>query len=145
MERKPQTYENHAKYVPTYHMLTFGILLIYLGFTIWRLVRGPSTDTVVAFLLAVALSFMFFHLRTFPLKVQDRLIRLEMRLRLAEVLPDELRPRIDDLTASQLVALRFASDEELPGLVREVLDGKFADRNAIKKAIKSWQPDYLRL
>lgn len=144
MERKPQTYANHAKFVPMYHFVTFLILLINLVWSAWRLFQGPSADTVVGLLLAVALILMFFHLRVFPLKVQDRVIRLEMRLRLAEVLPEDLRPRIGDLTPGQMVALRFAGDDELPGLVRQVLDGKLEGRDAIKKAIGSWQPDYLR-
>jgi hypothetical protein len=144
MERQTQTFENHAKFVPSYHFLTFTILLTNLALAAWRLFRGPSPDTVVALLLAVALVLMFFHLRVFPLKVQDRVIRLEMRLRLAEVLPEDLRPRIRDLTPGQLVALRFAGDAELPGLVRQVLEGKLEGRTAIKKAIKDWQPDYLR-
>jgi len=144
-EKMPQTYENHAKLVPTYHFVAFGILVINLGWSIWALIKAPSDGaTIVALLLAVALLLMFFHMRTFPLSVQDRVIRLEMRLRLAEVLPDDLRPRIGELTRGQLVALRFAGDGELPGLVREVLEGRLTGGRDIKKKIKDWQPDYLR-
>ena len=143
-EKKPQTYENHAKFVPTYHFVAFGILVINLGWSIWALIAAPSGGAVVALLLAVALLLMFFHMRTFPLSVQDRVIRLEMRLRLGEVLPEDLRPRIGELTRGQLVALRFAGDGELPELVREVLEGRLTGASAIKKKIKDWQPDYLR-
>ena len=82
--------------------------------------------------------------RHFALRVQDRVIRLEMRLRLAQLLPADLRPRINELTPKQLVALRFASDEELPDLVRTVLVDRITDGRAIKKMIRNWQGDYLR-
>jgi hypothetical protein len=143
-ERKPQTYENHARFVPTYHFVTFGILVINLGWSIWALIAAPSGGGVVALLLAVALLLLFFHVRIFPLTVQDRVIRLEMRLHLAEVLPDDLRRRIGELTSGQMVALRFAGDGELPDLVRRVLAGEFTSRKAIKQEIKDWQGDYLR-
>lgn len=143
-EKKPQAYENHAKFVPTYHFVAFGILVINLGWSIWALIAAPSGGAVVALLLAVALLLMFFHMRIFPLTVQDRVIRLEMRLRLGEVLPEDLRSRIGELTRGQLVALRFAGDGELPELVREVLEGRLTGAGAIKKKIQDWQPDYLR-
>ena len=76
--------------------------------------------------------------------MQDRVIRLEMHLRLQRLLPADLQPSIPSLTAGQLVALRFASDAELPGLVRKVLDDKIGDRKAIKQMIQNWQPDNLR-
>jgi hypothetical protein len=78
------------------------------------------------------------------LAVQDRVIRLEMRLRLQEVLPADLRPRITDLTRQQFVCLRFASDSELPDLVRQILSGSLKSTGDIKKAVKDWQGDYLR-
>jgi hypothetical protein len=87
---------------------------------------------------------MFVYMRTFPLTVQDRLIRLEMRLRLDRVLPADLKARIPDLTVSHLVALRFASDAELPALVREVLEGKTTRPKDIKQKIRDWQADHLR-
>lgn len=143
-EKKPQTYENHAKIVPSYHIVAFVILVINAGWSIYRLIREPSLDAVVNLLLAAALLLLFFHLRIFPLTVQDRVIRLEMRLRLERILPADLRERIGELSHGQLVALRFASDGELPELVREVLDGNITDRKEIKLKIKDWQPDHLR-
>jgi hypothetical protein len=78
------------------------------------------------------------------LTVQDRIIRLEMQLRMQQVLPPELRARIAEFSVGQLVALRFASDQELPGLAKKVLDEKLEDRKAIKQMVKDWQPDLLR-
>jgi hypothetical protein len=95
-------------------------------------------------LLAAALVVLVFYARLFPLAVQDRLIRLEERLRSERLLPADLRPRIGEFSADQLVALRFASDVELPVLARKVLDEKLTDRKAIKKLIKNWKPDYQR-
>jgi hypothetical protein len=85
-----------------------------------------------------------FFARVFALTVQDRVIRLEMRLRVAEVLPVDLRPRIPEFTVAQLVSLRFASDAELPALARKVLYEKLDNRKAIKQLVKDWQGDYLR-
>jgi hypothetical protein len=82
--------------------------------------------------------------RLFALAVQDRVIRLEERVRYERVLPEELRWRADELTVNQFVALRFASDDELPQLMRKVLDEKLTERKAIKQLIKTWRPDYLR-
>jgi hypothetical protein len=82
--------------------------------------------------------------RLFALTVQDRIIRLEMRLRLAEILPPDLRPRIPEFTVAQLVSMRFACDAELAALARKVLDEKMNDRKAIKQLVKDWQGDYVR-
>jgi hypothetical protein len=112
--------------------------------TAYRAFTRPSWDTAIAALVGVALVLMFFFARIFALRVQDRVIRLEMRLRLREVLPADLVPRIHEFTTGQLVALRFASDAELPGLARRVLDERLQDRKAIKQMIKDWQADHLR-
>jgi len=82
--------------------------------------------------------------RLMALTVQDRVIRLEMRLRLREVLPADLQARIPELTPRQLIGLRFASDAELPQLMRQVLAGSLGNTTEIKKAITQWQGDYLR-
>lgn len=140
----PQSFENHARVIPAYHMVTFGILAANVVWSLYRLATEFSADRVFAFLVAVALVLMAFYARTFALTVQDRVIRLEMRLRLREVLPPAMRPRIDELTVPQLVSLRFASDPELPDLCAKVLDEKIQDRKAIKRLVKNWQGDYLR-
>jgi hypothetical protein len=143
-ERPPQTFANHARYVPLYHFALAGIVILNLGYAIWRVVKNASVGTGLNLLVAVGLSIMYFYMRQFALTVQDRVIRLEMRLRLERLLPTDLKPRIGELTVDQLIALRFASDAELPALARRVLDERIADRTTIKKMISSWNPDYLR-
>jgi hypothetical protein len=94
--------------------------------------------------MALALFLLGLFARLFVLTVLDRVIRLEMRMRLAQILPVDLRPRIAEFTPAQLVSLRFASDAELPALARKVLEDKMTNRKAIKQLIKDWQGDYLR-
>ncbi len=144
MEKKPQTFENHVKYVPTFHMGVFPIFVINLGWAIYRAARSFSGESGVSLLLAVGLVLLFFNTRAMVMTVQDRVIRLEMQLRLERLLPADLKPRIDDFSPGQLVALRFASDAELPELARKVLADGVADRKTIKRMIKVWNPDYLR-
>jgi hypothetical protein len=139
-----QNFENHVKWVPAFHFFVLPVFLLNIFWAIYRLVRGFSAESAVSLVLALAFFVLAFYARIFALAVQDRLIRLEMRLRMQQLLPQELRPRIPDFTVDQLVALRFASDAELPGLCRKVLDGKIADRKAIKKMIQNWQPDLVR-
>ncbi len=143
-ERQPQNFANHRRIVPLYHVGVFGILSINLIDAFVRAVRWPSWQTVLSSLVALALIGIFFYARIFALTVQDRVIRLEMRLRLAEVLPADLRGRIDELTRDQFIGLRFASDAELPDLVREVLTNNIANRDEIKRRVKTWVPDHLR-
>jgi hypothetical protein len=143
-ERKPQTYANHRKVIPVYHLVVFAILLLNIYWTGKNVLHEGSMDTIVPLLVALALLVMFFALRTFPIVVQDRVIRLEVRLRLADLLPDDLKPRIRELSSRQLVALRFAGDGEMPALVRKVLDQKIENGEAIKRLIQDWQPDYMR-
>jgi hypothetical protein len=87
---------------------------------------------------------LMFKVRLYALRVQDRVIRLEERLRLSQLLPESTRARIGELSEGQIIALRFASDVEVPGLVQQTLDGKW-DQKQIKSAIKDWRPDYLRV
>ena len=138
-----QNFENHAKFVPAFHFFILPVFLFNVVWSIYRLVHSFSVESAISLVLALAFLLLAFHARVFALTVQDRLIRLEMRLRMQQLLPQELRPRIPDFTIDQLVALRFASDAELPGLCRKVLDGKIADRKAIKKMIQDWQSDLL--
>jgi hypothetical protein len=139
-----QSFENHAKRVPAFHFFVLPVFALNLVLSIERCVRSFSFDSVVAALVALALLVGALYGRMFALAVQDRVIRLEMRLRMQQVLPVELRGRIPEFTIGQLVALRFASDPELPALARKVLDEKLTDRKAIKKMIQKWEPDYLR-
>jgi hypothetical protein len=144
MADQPQSFENHAKIVPAYHFFTFLLLVINLAWQLYRVVTGFSLDTLVSLVLAVAVIMVMFWGRIFALGVQDRVIRLEERLRLAALAPD-LTPRLDELTTNQIVALRFASDEELPALARKVLDEKLDDRKAIKQMVRNWRPDHARV
>jgi hypothetical protein len=139
-----QNFENHTKLVPAWHFVAAPILLLNLGVSIYNVVKFQSFYNIVLLLLAVALLIVWALSRVFTLTVQDRVIRLEMRLRLAELLSADMRPRIPEFTVAQLVSLRFASDAELPALAKKVLDEKINDRKAIKKMIKNWQPDELR-
>lgn len=142
---KPQSLQNHVRVVPPYHMFVFPVLFLNIGWSIYHIVKvGISFESVLDVLMAVALLLLALYARLFALTVQDRVIRLEMRLRLAEVLPVDLRPRIPEFTVAQLVSMRFASDAELPALARKVLDEKLDNRKAIKQLVKNWQGDYLR-
>ena len=139
-----QSFEHHVKIVPVFHFFILPVFTLNLGWSIYRVSRFFSTATVIALLIAAALVLLAFCGRIFALTVQDRVIRLEMQLRLHNVLPPDLRARIPEFSVGQLVALRFASDAELPELARKVLDEHLAERKAIKKLIRNWQPDLLR-
>jgi Family of unknown function (DUF6526) len=140
----PQSFRNHARIVPAYHV---GVFVPFLANFIWatyRLIGMFSGETFIAFLVSIALLLMFFSLRVQVLTVQDRVIRLEMRLRLRGALPPDLQDHINGLSHKQLVALRFAGDAELPALVREVLAGTLKTQKDIKARVREWQADYLR-
>jgi Family of unknown function (DUF6526) len=140
-----QNLANHTKLVPAFHFYTLGILVINIGWSIWRWYKaGFSIDAFESILVAIALFLVAFYARVFATKVQDRVIRLEERLRCERLLPAELRPRIAEFSADQLVAMRFASDAELAALARKVLDDKLTSRKQIKQQIKTWRPDYHR-
>ena len=141
----PQTYKNHRQFVPPFHIGVLLSLLVNFGWASYRLVQNVSVDNAVSLLLAATLILLALFARAFPIRAQDRLIRLEMRLRMKDVLPMELQPRIKDFTTGQLVALRFASDAELPGLAATVLKDGIVNQNTIKKMIQDWQPDTLRV
>ncbi|HEX3528461.1 MAG TPA: DUF6526 family protein [Thermoanaerobaculia bacterium] len=141
-----QSFQNHRKYVPMFHFVTLGILAVNLLWSAYRLFTGagPIFDRILAVLVAFALAVLAFYARTFALGAQDRVIRLEERLRLARLLPADLQPRIDDLSRGQLIALRFAGDAETPDLVRKVLAENITKQNDIKKLIKDWRADHFR-
>lgn len=139
-----QNVSNHARYVPGYHFVLSALLLAVLGWQIYYLAIRPSLGTALGLVLAVALILMYWYTRVFAVTVQDRVIRLEERLRMAALFPAELKPRIPEFTPRQLVALRFASDAELPALAKRVLDEKITDEKEIKKLIKEWRADHLR-
>ena len=144
-EAQPQNYGNHARFVAPFHYVAMPILLINFGWSIYRAATAMSAETIIWALTALALIIIGLFSRIHALWAQDRVIRLEMRLKLTDILPDDLKSRIDDLSTAHLVALRFASDAELPGLVRRVLDGSLTEQKAIKQAIVNWQADYQRV
>ena len=144
-DQKPQNFENHSRLAPPFHMFVLPVFLINLVWTIYHLFKtGITFESALAVVMAVALIVFALYARLFALTVQDRVIRLEMRLRLAALLPVDLLPRIPEFNVGQLVSLRFAGDAELPALARKILDEKLNDRKAIKQLIKNWQGDYLR-
>jgi hypothetical protein len=143
MAAQPQAFANHAKVVPAYHYVTFGLVAVYLFYRLYLVVTGFSLANAMGLVAAVALLMIMFWARLFALRVQDRVIRLEMQLRMFNLAPD-LSPRFGEFTLGQLCALRFASDAELPALARTVLADKVSDRTAIKKMVRDWQPDHAR-
>ena len=144
MAQTPQTYKNHARFFPLFHFFVAPVLLANLLIALRHLYLQPSLSAGWAVIVAAALVGLALAARLMALTVQDRVIRLEMRLRMQQALPPELYSRVEDLKPQQLVALRFASDAELADLVREVLAGKLQTQKAIKQRVRQWAPDYLR-
>ena len=143
-DKAHQNFENHARLLPAYHFVAFPLFAINFFYMLYQVVTAFSWANLVGFGLSVALILLFFVARLMALTVQDRVIRLEERLRMRALLPADLQPRIEEFTVKQLVALRFASDQELPALARKVLDEKIADQKAIKKLVTNWRADYQR-
>jgi len=140
-----QSAASHAKMVPMYHYVGFLLLLIPTVYFAVMMVREPSLGAMMPVLFGVGVIISTFFARLFPLGVQDRVIRLEERLRLERVLPEEMHGRIAEISTTHLVALRFASDDELTDLTNRVLAGDFADRKSVKEAIKNWRADHQRI
>ena len=143
-QKIPQTFENHARVLPAFHFVAFPLFAVNFFFTLYQAVTAFTWSNLVAFALAVALILLFFVARVMALTVQDRVIRLEEQLRMRALLPADMQPRIGEFTVKQLVALRFAGDEELPALARKVLDEKIQDQKSIKKLVQHWRADYQR-
>jgi hypothetical protein len=144
MEKNAQTFANHTKFDPAFHFFVLPVLAINLIAAIYHLFRFPGLGSAWFLVLSLALLALAGRTRAFATRLQDRVIRVEERLRLAAVLAEPLRSRIGELTDTQLVGLRFASDAELPALVQRTLDEKLS-RSDIKKAVTSWRPDYSRV
>jgi hypothetical protein len=140
-----QSFKNHVRWVPAYHFFIVPVLTLNLGWSIYRWkVAGFSFDGLVSMLTAAALAVLALYARLFALSVQDRVIRLEERMRMGRLLPEDLKLRIDEFSRGQLVALRFASDAELPALARKVLTEKIQGVKTIKLMVKDWRADFLR-
>jgi len=140
----PQTYANHVRLDPPFHFFVLPVLVIACGVSVYACVRHPSFLTFWGIVFVVAVSVLATRARIYALRVQDRVIRLEERLRLAVLLPESLRPQIAKLSEGQLIALRFSSDDEIPALVEQTLSANLS-RADIKKLIKNWRPDDWRV
>jgi len=145
MAESQQSLQNHARIIPAYHYFVLGAFTLNLVVSFINLFNAPSFTTVTGVLTAAALITLAVFARVFALKAQDRVIRLEMRLRMRELLPSSLQPRIREFTKGQLVALRFASDAELPELAEQVLRDNIQDRAVIKQMVRDWEADHLRV
>ena len=144
MAERQQNYSNHVRWLPPFHFFAAPVLIANVLNALRHLFLAPSVSTAFAAVVAAAILTAAVLAREMANTVQNRVIRLEMRLRLAQLLPADLQARISDLTPSQLIALRFAGDAELPALVRDVLAGKYSTQKDIKLQVKSWQADWLR-
>ena len=143
---KEQSYAKHARWHPLHHFIVTPLLLIHLGYTIHAVTREPTLDRADDVLVALILILISLLARINPLRAQDRIIRLEEQLRIARLLPPAQAERaVAMLTPGQYVALRFASDGELPELVQRVLEGKLTTGKEIKHAIRQWRPDHFRV
>lgn len=140
-----QNMKNHARYIPLFHFVAGPILLVNFIYSIVLAVRIPIWDNIDGALVGLALLVLFFAGRGFATTLQDRVIRLEEQVRFERLFPADLRSRIPEFTRDQFVALRFASDGELPTLARAVLDQRIHDRNAIKQMVAEWRADHLRV
>lgn len=150
-DRTPQTYANHTRLDPSFHFFLVPVFTVGLVFALFHffahLRESDFLENFHAFLLivlAAALLTLVLKVRVYSLRVQDRVIRLEERVRLTQLLSEPLRSRIPELTEGQLVGLRFASDAEIPTLVERTLNEKL-NRKDIKKTIQNWRPDYWRI
>jgi hypothetical protein len=143
-EKKPQTFAHHTRLDPSFHFFVFPVFAFAAIAATVHFLWHPGLHSALLFVVAVAAAVAVTRIRVYAVKVQDRVIRLEERLRLAALLPEPLRSRIPELTEQQLIALRFASDAELPKLAERALTEKLS-RDDIKKAIQTWRPDYWRV
>lgn len=140
-----QNYANHAKRPPTLFLVSWFAATAAAVSFLFRLFTDFGMETLALFLTAGAVSIGIVMARRYGLGVQDRVIRLEERIRMERLLPGDLKDRIEELTTDQLIGLRFASDGEVEGLVRQVLEGELADRKAIKEAVENWRADHQRI
>ena len=144
MAEAPQNFSHHTRWDPVFHFFILPVFAITLIMTIVHLVRRPGLHSAWLIVVVIAAILAIFKIRMYALRVQDRVIRLEERLRLATLIDPSLRSQIASVTESQLVALRFASDAELPALAARALNEKLAAAE-IKKSIQTWRPDYWRV
>jgi hypothetical protein len=143
-QTSPQTFENHARFIPAYHYVALPLFAINFLYALHATVTAFTWGNLVAFGVSLALILLFFIARVMALTVQDRVIRLEETLRMRALFPADLQARIGELTVKQMVALRFASDGEVADLTRKVLDERIQDQKIIKKLVRDWRADFQR-
>ena len=143
-DARTQDFKSHRRWLPAYHFVALPILLVNVILSVWHAIRIPTRWNLWTALVAVAIFLGVLLARAMVTTVQDRVIRLEMRMRLKEVLTGALAARIGELRPKQLVGLRFASNAELPGLVERCLSGELANDEAVKKQVTNWQADWFR-
>jgi Family of unknown function (DUF6526) len=139
-----QSFANHTRFDPLFHFFLLPLGIAAIVSSVIRIIRHPGIVSTLLVVLAIGFVMIAFKARGYALKVQDRVIRLEERLRLAMLMPETARARIGELTESQLIALRFASDAELPGLAMRALNEGLTSKQ-IKSSIQSWRGDYFRV
>ncbi|MCB1056884.1 MAG: hypothetical protein KDD11_15395 [Acidobacteria bacterium] len=144
-DRAPQSFENHSKYTPLYHFILFPLFTLYFFWKVYLIFARPSIDSLFEGFAAFGFLGILWVTRIFPLTVQDRVIRIEERVRLQRLLPPELAGRIGELSRRQFVALRFAPDAEVPELFPRILNGELSQPADIKKAIDTWRADHFRI
>jgi hypothetical protein len=140
-----QTRASHRRFIPLWHFFVLPVLSVNVVITALAFARYPSFRNAWIVVVAIALLAGIFLSRVMPLRAQDRVIRLEERLRFERILPDDLRGRIDELTPEQFIGLRFAPDAEVPELMRRALSGELRNRSDIKRAIQNWRADHFRV
>ena len=138
-----QNYGNHRRWNPPWHFVVVPILVLNALIAIVVMARTPSRGTVWAALMALTLVAALALLRRMALRVQDRVIRLEERLRLGRLMPDR-HEEIEELSREQLIAIRFASDQEVPHMLDRITRGEITTQDEIKRAVQHWRPDHLR-
>jgi hypothetical protein len=139
-----QSFANHTRFDPPFHFFLLPLGIVAIVLSVIRIIHHPGIASTLWVVLAIGFVMIAFKARGYALKVQDRVIRLEERLRLAMLMPEAARARIGELTESQLIALRFASDAELPGLAMRALTEGLSSKQ-IKSSIVSWRGDYFRV
>jgi hypothetical protein len=145
MSDQTQTFSTHRRFIPAFHFFALPVLLINMFVVAMQFWKDPRLINAWAVLVAIALAIGISWSRFMPLRAQDRIIRLEERTRLERLLPADLRGRIGELTERQLIAIRFAPDNEVPDITRRALSGELKSPGEIKRAIKDWRGDYFRV
>jgi len=139
-----QSFKSHKRYIPAYHFFALPVLILNVVAQVLYFLKYHTPYKLFMIVVAIALVVLAFGLRSMVTRVQDRVIRLEERLRLSNLLPVEMHTGINNLTAGQLVGLRFAGDDEVVALAQRCMSGELTKCEQIKKEIKNWRPDNLR-